>query len=805
MLASCFFALSLLGSSVPVRSSVPRPAEPEAGDQTVLLLVPSSAGRLEGLRATRWTESELEPLAPALSDHAAGSLVLVDTRCTAGALLAVSAHGWIAPPLRLSSERCGSAEPIELEWLSAGTLRGKVTVPKGEVVPPLGRLRVDRCPAAAGAAAAVLGDYPARIAEDGSWSAEVPAGCIDLRLAVPPFAPVRWTAVELRHGAETAVRDTALVRGGSMTVLVTAPDSNHGVAGAAVHLIPEQRLAVAAEAAYRRVAVPSEREVATDVRGWARFDGIAAGVYYLIAEAPPGGDVSLGVSESFELAEGDAAVVEVSLNRPASLRVELLDVEEARLSPGRLSVELLPQVGSETLYGVGRRLDLASPFSAVFEGLEPGVWRVELMWSASGLGYSLADREIVLAPGTAETLSLEGLSPVYRGRVTLRDQPVAGMLVFRSESERPAGGPVMQCESDEEGSFAAPVSEPGRYTLWFYSEDERFDHLSASVSGVLFEDPRDLVEVKLPNGRIEGVVVDEDGEPVPDIHVGASAIDLNESGDYDLLRIPLEAGARAGADGRFALEALAKGEWELTASRDSLKSESARVSLARDEAVSGVRLVVRETLSIEVVVISEPGEPVRGAILEVFLPISDPGGFPGWARFETDQSGRAELESKPSLVGRSATVAVRATGYARTIRRVPLASRMQIVLSQLSGRLEVVPDGPWSYRDSIDLTLVSSDGAAVSLQTLAGDIDGPRLSLPWPGSTGAFVVPDLAPGSYRLVRLARTYADMVALYEGHGHRFPALATFTVQSGGTTRIEIAIEDRSRTSEDREPER
>jgi hypothetical protein len=324
------------------------------------------------------------------------------------------------------------------------------------------------------------------------------------------------------------------------------------------------------------------------------------------------------------------------------------------------------------------------------------------------------------------------------------------------------------------------LPEPGSFTVEFRTPDLTF---SSVATGVAFTDPDDQVDVTLPAGRIEGVVVDENGDPVPDALVRAEGLRESESGPPG--RFPLSAVARADTAGAFALDALAEAAWTLVADAGQRQSGPQLVTVGRDELRPGVRLVVEEVRPVRLVVVSEHGEPVRAAEGVLVLPYPTHGRY-----FRTDDQGLAELRLHPSAT--DATVFLSASGHSRTLLRVPIKPHIRILLPRSSGRLELVPRPSWTASDLNHLSLVASDGACMPLSTIAGFGPGPVVPTPAPGSTRELVVPDLAPGVWRLARLSDAEAMMIGMVGG-GLQLPALATVTVQPGVTMRLEIEAEE------------
>jgi hypothetical protein len=497
----------------------------------------------------------------------------------------------------------------------------------------------------------------------------------------------------------------------------------------------------------------------------------------LIALPPSASEHTAAFSQRLDLAVGEEVVAPpIELPRPASLWIEVAESEDAAELPGRLVVDAMPVLTPDVAPNFMRRLVLDADATGAFENLIPGSWKISLLWMETQETYSvLAEEEVRLASGARDTLTLEVTGALYHGRVSWAGRPLAGGVRLHPESrEYPGGHP--SAESDEDGRFAVVLPEAGTFTVEFLTADFTF---SSVVGGVRFRDPTKLVAVDLPDGRIEGVVVDGQGEPVADAIVRAEGVWPDGA---IAVAWPLSSSARTDAGGRFALEALEQAAWTVLADVGDRESEPEVVMLGVDERRSGVRLVVEETRSVTITVVSEHGEPVRRARGVLFLPFRM-----GGRELRTDHRGLIEIEV-PAW-SRMATVAIGAPGLSRTVLRVSLEEQTRILLPQASGSLELVPRAPWSAHDLSHLGLISADGAGESIRSFASFGEPLAAAIPSPGSTRPVVLPDLAPGTWRLVRFTGAHAELLALLEGAGLQLPALATFTIQPGATTRLEV----------------
>jgi protocatechuate 3,4-dioxygenase beta subunit len=291
---------------------------------------------------------------------------------------------------------------------------------------------------------------------------------------------------------------------------------------------------------------------------------------------------------SFEVRGVDPGSWLINIDAPPFIEVaarELeveVDVEELLLAVrrgARISGEVLddegnPAAASIALYhgGWGRAPTEQAPGRFAYDGLRPGRYR--LTASATG-ARGRATAELDLAVGEED---IHGLELVLRSR---RVSSVRGRLVD-ADGHPIAGGhaSIVGMTSDShgsaDGSFVIEGTEPGIYTLVperiGLGEMKKPDGSSARVEFEVVDGEDILMEivVETSDQRIEGRIVDAEGEPFPNVLV-AVARETEDRDEYEdalsIARNDESVAVPTNEHGRFAIESLARGTYTLVAYR----------------------------------------------------------------------------------------------------------------------------------------------------------------------------------------------------------------------------------------------
>jgi hypothetical protein len=280
--------------------------------------------------------------------------------------------------------------------------------------------------------------------------------------------------------------------------------------------------------------------------GHFRLEGLLPGSVRLLAEAPAHGPAAIDLALS-----GDRSDLTIELPVGARVQGVVRSAAGVPVAGAEVAALVTGQEGSSAV----ARSDGEGRF--VLAELGPGQLRVE---AVHPLGRGLTG-PLPLAAGEALTVDVRlGSGARVRGTVRFDDgAPAPGVRVF-------AGRPQRETFTDPGGRYELGPLEPGALAVTAVPDPDPLGYGKGgpNVARVVLEanEVKD-VDLSLPrtDGRIDGVVLDPDGDPLPGAVVGVSTryqgasirpfnryvIDLPESGSYRVL---------SDGDGRFALRGL---------------------------------------------------------------------------------------------------------------------------------------------------------------------------------------------------------------------------------------------------------
>jgi protocatechuate 3,4-dioxygenase beta subunit len=188
--------------------------------------------------------------------------------------------------------------------------------------------------------------------------------------------------------------------------------------------------------------------------------------------------------------------------------------------------------------------------------------------------------------------------------------------------ERADGSTSTATRSSEDGTWEIPSLAAGSYAVTAIVDGYPPAQQAVNLDG---NKPADDIVLRFESGaRISGVVVDASGTPVPHARVEAAI-------GYD------GATRSAGADGRFVIDGLSRGRYEVYATEGDRASALVLIDLT-DADVGDLRLAIDDA-TIQGVVVDARGDPVAEADVDAMpLAESPSGGLDG--RSVTDAQGR---------------------------------------------------------------------------------------------------------------------------------------------------------------------
>lgn len=648
------------------------------------------------------------------------------------------AEGWWSKPVTVFVGATATQARVEL-W-PACTVTGHVKVPERERPPEALTLRFrTTAPATVREGMLVLAEAEKEPFGDatcpvkaGRFQCLIAAGTLDLRAKAKGFVPHYLWAKKLPERGTLDLGTLALQPGSSVAGFVTTAEGPSDPKVCELSLRP----LVAGAPPLAEMDRPSARivKVGPDARGFFVFDGVAAGMYAIEARQP-----------GFALAERAPVRVEeradtelpatIVLERPVTLTIEVRPATDARGAAWTITL-FRPVPGKpntiDKVFDEPLKVSLQGRVER--QGVPPGSYEAVLTDSD---GTTFLDEDFEVTPAS-QTLVLETNLVAVTGHVTLADKPLAADIYFGGRHGSRTANPM---HSDEEGQYSGVVSREGKWTVAVEAANppvkRQLRNVDVKVSPSL---GKAEVDLSLPDNKLTGTVVDEDGKPVGKAHITLTNLD---AADHET--------AASGDDGTFELSGLAPGHVAVSAWDDTpdgpRNSEETRLELKETGSAPDIKLVLVREVELEIHLVGEGGEPVAGALVWLWVDSAQDATF-GSRSVTSDAAGVVKAHL-PARVARVVAVVI-PPGYA--FRAVDVAvergTPVTVVLSRYGGTLQVrfPPTADWS--DRTELFVGWEDGAFV-----LGD-----LLVSWARTNGMSVgprptqvtIPQVTSGNYTL-------------------------------------------------------
>ncbi len=548
-----------------------------------------------------------------------------------------SAPQWFTP-------RSG-ADSVTLRLFPASTVSGTLAAPPGQKLPPLLDVRLEASPGSNGPKAP-LTPLQCPVAEN-RFQCKVPAGRLDLRLRVPAFVPAYLWDVEVKAGEEKNLGAFLLKAGSSVVGWVRTEDLK-GAAGVKVRLQPQT------------FGGPTDRWRAEGLKAMA-VEGTTnqRGFFQLEAEAEAGMQVITIAKDGF--AETSRPGVEVRpglesqipeplvLTKPLTLRLTLDPPLSPSGTPWAIALEKNPDI--EGQHGPLFRGSAGVDGAWEQAGLSPGQYLISV-WE--GTEPRLSEVAEVAAGSTDFHYSLDGVQ--VRGQIHLGDEPLQATLWFGGKS-----GPLRaRFDSDETGKFEGLLPREGTWNVELLSGEEG---LQLRLPPIEVRKPAGksyaTVEIRVPDTRLQGQVVDERGQPV------ARASILVKP-----LARALPSFAETDDEGSFEVRGLTPGPHLVHAEEGERESDWFQASVEEKHDTPSLHLVLQGRVTVNGLVSSSRG-PVPGARIVATADLGEAGAASG-AEAVSGPAGEFSLKLPSST--RNVHLNVMAPGYATRMLKMPFGA-----------------------------------------------------------------------------------------------------------------------------------
>jgi hypothetical protein len=603
------------------------------------------------------------------------------------------------------------------------------------------------------------------VADDRSFRCTLPAAGVDMAVRVAGFVPhYRW-GVRLEPGKALALGRLDLKPGASLAGRVETEDGSLPSNRCVARLAPIQ--APGSEAFLAGQLQGTTTETAVGVDGFFQLTDLRPGAYLLEVQQPGFAParvrpVEIQAGQEARLAEA------VVLRKPLSLEFAVQPARDWLKRPWSVRIYRI----SEATGGLEREPVFNAPVNqegvAAVPGQTVGQYWVTV-FDSRGNGMFSDHIDVAGAADSHHDIEIEIIT--VQGTLKLGKEPLAGSLAFGGKR----GAVSFTMEADEDGHFIGVLPREGFWPVDVKTAEPRIEtHTKVEIRADRLG--RAKVDVSLPNTRLFGRVLTEDGKPAPDAKVEVSSplngedTRTDEKGEFSFRALP-PGPSQLAASRRMPNEAPATSEWTFLTVADDQEAGPIELRLRRVKPFAGRVEALRG--------------PVAGATVRV-IPSRPMLGFGEMKRTGLDGSFAAEIPGRSEVL--QVVVAPPGMGL-KTFEIEATEQKVVLFVTEERGTLEV--EVPFSDEDAAERDLrltVFQNGLPLGLPELRGwaQAHGVRAV-----SEGRFAFPALAPGDYRVCVAQRgSIPDWAAA--GYLDAGALCAAGALTDGGTLRLKIAGE-------------
>ncbi|HYC88758.1 MAG TPA: carboxypeptidase-like regulatory domain-containing protein [Thermoanaerobaculia bacterium] len=611
----------------------------------------------------------------------------------------LSASGYWMPRQRLAST-------VDV-WRTT-QLRGRFVVDAAEgEMPRTFQVVVESAPGKAGATIARDTRIDCPVANDGTWSCDVPATTVDVILRAKTFTPHYLWNVVMKADAPSTLGSVTLRRGASVVAWLDRDSVAMLKEPARARLVP---LAMADPSPAGQRLVRPVAEGTFNGRGLVQLAPVPPGSYSLEVSAPGFATARVQHVEVFERSESTVRNP-IRLESPVAIAVQLLPPRTPRETPWRVELYRQEEATSRFHRAGQGQTDESGIFTS--PGQAPGRYRVTVRNEQNDI---YASRELLIQSPADARQVIELAVVRVNGTVKLGTQPLAAELLFGGRS----GAEKIAVEADREGRFHVTLPRLGRWTVDVAAEGEHI----LSVVEVTVDKDEDDIEIALPNTELSGWVTGSAGERVTRGHI-------------DLITPAGVVSRPIGEDGTFRVRGVKPGASTISATdaRTREQSRSLKLTVTEDEPLENIELVLDPMRDLTGTV-SSNGAPLAGARVTGYGMVEGTG---RQERSVTDITGAFRL----SLPETASKIILIVAAAGRTLQAQAVHAPREPL------RIELAPAGGV-------LRLKLAPGA-LRPRIFSGDVPIPVSDLiEWARANGQqstkelLELPNMAPGPYRL-------------------------------------------------------
>lgn len=508
--------------------------------------------------------------------------------------LRVEAPGFWAPSRIVQVEEPSMLVALDLR--PTAIVVAQAAVPQGHSIPEKLEVRFESAP---DAPKPLDGEHSVRCPlTDGQLQCEIPAGSLDLHFRAPGFITIHRWGTDLHPHREKKLAALVLRPGASIVGRVEASGEDFDPQAVEVELVTT-RGGLALDDVRRPGAL--DRKVRANVRGFYELTDVPPGSYTVVTRHPgyaPGRLKTVVVQEGVEV-----ELRTLELGRPRSLEAHLAPPTDPFGRPWRL--KLLQSGGLPNTWADAGEGTTDEQGVVRLSDLIPTMHRLQVL-DRRGAVWHTAMIEL-LEPTTL--LKVELPFERLEARVTLAGEPLEARVIFRGIED----GKAIARDSDEDGKVY--VFLPEREEPWTVDVESEQPKVRARVEGVRVEkkpgDPWAKAEIEVPDTQVFGVVMDEQGRPLPGALVSIAGPEPRAS----------EQVQATGSNAQFELRGYPAGLWKLEASywenpdEPSLSAPLTEILVMEEVPAGPVRLIARREQILRGQVVSPDGVGIPGTLV----------------------------------------------------------------------------------------------------------------------------------------------------------------------------------------------
>jgi hypothetical protein len=651
--------------------------------------------------------------------------------------LEVKAAGWFhaGKIVTITESDTGTIIPV---W-PLGTIQGNFQATDKTIV----RNVTARWTSSGEPGAAPEGELPCALNEN-EYRCPVPAGTSDVKIGAKGYASQFLWGVKVPPRGTVTAPTFPLKKGAGVYGWVAVGRGIPFDSGTTrVRLTPSM--------ADRRPQRQPALVAAVDKRGFFAFSGIEPGAYRIFAIATDAN------SESEERELVIRPEHEAELLRPLVLerRVPLHVTIDPRVDPSGQPWHLFLSRTRNTYdtSAVIQQANVDDNGVATVSHLPPGAYELSVM--PRGRDVAFVTRAIEMPRDASVSIEIKTTHVV--GTVRMNDRPLSGAVVWVGGKFRtPAVTLITGPGGDFDGVVPFDPAETWLVTV---------THSTPSMTRTIHERPEReseetvRLDLVIPAGMIDGVVVDADGSPA--LRGIANVIRAGDE-TADVMQAQI-------AEGKFELTGLSPGDYTVYA--EGLGGRATRKSMVNvaEDQVSSVKLTFGESLRVTGRLTTDDGAPIAGA--KVFVNSAE---VPAPVWIPRTSGGGGEFGTELAEGTRNIDIVVIAPGFAFKFFRAPLDTERQIVIlmRQNGGRLALMVPTAAMEGISDRIPFVVHNGVAIPAMFLLSN----RIGRSSAGDGGLTITaPNVEPGAYGLC--IATVAEAASLSQSANCSFGNLPPF----------------------------